>query len=114
MIPFNLSDDGKTLRIRDQKYVKISEDIAKTAVKNRKDCNDLKVKYTEEKKPFDGFSLMATRTKPNLMQLKQNIKNYSKKYLNAILVFKSLKNEGWLISQTSSITFLGSFISLTC
>ena len=55
VIPFNLSDDGKTLRIRDQKYVKISEDIAKTAVKNRKDCNDLKVKYTEEKKPFDGF-----------------------------------------------------------
>ena len=48
VIPFNLSDDGKTLRIRDQKYVKISEDIAKTAVKNRKDCNDLKVKYTEE------------------------------------------------------------------
>ena len=93
MIPFNLSDDGKTLRIRDQKYVKISEDIAKTAVKNRKDCNDLKVKYTEEKKPFDGFFFNGNRTKPNLMQLKQNIKNYSKKYLNAILVFKSLKNE---------------------
>ncbi|MDC4801373.1 hypothetical protein NQ814_17720, partial [Acinetobacter baumannii] len=28
VIPFNLSDDGKTLRISDQKYVKISEDIA--------------------------------------------------------------------------------------
>ena len=105
MIPFNLSDDGKTLRIRDQKYVKISEDTAKTAVKNRKDCNDLKLNTLKKRNHLMAFSLMATRTKPNLMQLKQNIKNYSKKYLNAILVFKSLKNEGWLISQTSSHNF---------
>ena len=27
VIPFNLSDDGKTLRIRDQKYTKISEGV---------------------------------------------------------------------------------------
>ena len=105
MIPFNLSDDGKTLRIRDQKYVKISEDIAKTAVKNRKDCNDLKVKYTEEKKPFDGFFFNGNPNQAKLDAVKAKYKNYSKKYLNAILVFKSLKNEGWLISQTSSHNF---------
>ena len=60
MIPFNLSDDGKTLRIRDQKYVKISEDTAKTAVKNRKDCNDLKKLNTLKKRNhLMAFSLMA-------------------------------------------------------
>lgn len=48
VIPFNLSDDGKTLRIRDQKYTKISEDTAKTALKNKKDCEELKANYRKE------------------------------------------------------------------
>ena len=55
VIPFNLSDDGKTLRIRDQKYTKIDENTAKAAVKNKHDCNELKIKYNQEKKPFDGY-----------------------------------------------------------
>ena len=104
VIPFNLSDDGKTLRIRDQKYVKISEDIAKTAVKNRKDCNDLKIKYTEEKKPFDGFFFNGNPNQAKLDAVKVNIKNYSKKSLNAILVFKHLKMRDGSSAKPHSIT----------
>lgn len=52
VIPFNLSDDGKTLRIRDQKYTKISEDTAKTALKNKKDCYELETKFREETKTY--------------------------------------------------------------
>ena len=79
VIPFNLSDDGKTLRIRDQKYVKISEDIAKTAVKNRKDCNDLKIKYTEEKKPFDGFFFNGNPNQAKLDAVKAKYKELQQK-----------------------------------
>lgn len=79
VIPFNLSDDGKTLRISDQKYVKISEDIAKTAVKNRKECNDLKVKYTEEKKPFDGFFFNGNPNQAKLDAVKAKYKELQQK-----------------------------------
>lgn len=79
VIPFNLSDDGKTLRIRDQKYVKISEGIAKTAVKNRKDCNDLRTKYTEEKKPFDGFFFNGNPNQAKLDAVKAKYKELQQK-----------------------------------
>ncbi|XID74982.1 hypothetical protein ACF3NA_10875 [Alkanindiges sp. WGS2144] len=55
VIPFNLSEDSKTLRIREQKYSKISEAQARSLVKNKKDCDKLKANLYEEKKPFDGF-----------------------------------------------------------
>ena len=117
MIPFNLSDDGKTLRIRDQKYVKISEDIAKTAVKNRKDCNDLKVKYTEEKKPFDGFFFNGNPNQAKLDAVKAKYKELQQKYLNAILVFKSLKMRDGSSAKPHPITFfrfVHFFNLLTC
>lgn len=67
------------MRIRDQKYVKISEDIAKTAVKNRKDCNDLRTKYTEEKKPFDGFFFNGNPNQAKLDAVKAKYKELQQK-----------------------------------
>ena len=39
VIPFSLSEDGNSLRIRENKYIKITDREAKTAMKNRQDCN---------------------------------------------------------------------------
>jgi hypothetical protein len=52
VIPFNLSDDGKTLRIMNNKYSKISDDDAKKALDNNKACKDLRTQYQEEIKPI--------------------------------------------------------------
>ena len=60
-------------------YPVMAEDIAKTAVKNRKDCNDLKVKYTEEKKPFDGFFFNGNPNQAKLDAVKAKYKELQQK-----------------------------------
>lgn len=55
VIPFNLSDDGNSLRIRESKYIKITENEAKLAIKNRQDCNQLESKFREERLAFRVF-----------------------------------------------------------
>ncbi|TCM65092.1 hypothetical protein EC844_11655 [Acinetobacter calcoaceticus] len=69
VIPFNLSDDGKVLRIKDQKYSKISEDEAKSTVKNTKDCRELAKQFIDEKKPFDGLFFSPNNINPNQAKL---------------------------------------------
>lgn len=69
VIPFNLSDDGKTLRIRDQKYTKISEGVAKTALKNKKDCDELQTKFREETKSY-GIPWGGTPEEAKLKEVK--------------------------------------------
>ena len=69
VIPFNLSDDGKTLRIRDQKYTKISEGVAKTALKNKKDCDELQTKFREETKSY-GTPWSGTPEEAKLKEVK--------------------------------------------
>lgn len=64
LIPFNLSSDGKTLRIEDKKYIKMNEKDAKAIVKNKTDCTELEAKFKAEKQPFDGF-FYGPRKNPN-------------------------------------------------
>ena len=52
VVPFNLSDNGKVLRIMNNKYSKISDEDAKKALDNDKACKDLRTKYQEEIKPI--------------------------------------------------------------
>lgn len=79
VLPFNLSDDGEILRIRDQKYLKISEETAKAAVQNRIDCNDLRTQYTEEKKPFDGYFFNENPNQAKLDAVKEKYKELQDK-----------------------------------
>ena len=61
VVPFNLSDDGKTLRIMNNKYSKISDDDAKKALDNNKACKDLKTQYKDEIEPLSHtFNKSAT------------------------------------------------------
>lgn len=55
VIPFNLSDDGNSLRIRENKYIKITENEAKTAIKNRQECNQLESTFREQRLAFRVF-----------------------------------------------------------
>lgn len=79
VIPFNLSDNGKILRIRDQKYKKISEETAQTMVKNKKDCNNLKTQYTDEKKPYDGILFGENPNQKKLDEIKTKYSELQKK-----------------------------------
>ena len=63
VIPFTVSDDGKTLRISDKRYTKITEDEVKTIVKNKKDCDALRNQYLEESKSFNLFAKDAEKAK---------------------------------------------------
>ena len=63
LIPFSLSEDGNSLRIRENKYIKITDNEAKTAMKNRQDCNQLESKFREQRLAFRSF-VTETEKKP--------------------------------------------------
>ena len=56
VIALNLSEDGNTLRIKNQKYSKMNETDAKKALDNQNACNDLEKKYREETKDLNIFA----------------------------------------------------------
>ncbi|MDC5235431.1 hypothetical protein [Acinetobacter baumannii] len=70
VIPFNLSEDGKTLRIGDRMYTKISEEEVKTTLKNKEDCTNLRAKYQEESKAFNLFAKGAEKEKQDQVKEK--------------------------------------------
>ena len=63
VVKFNVSEDGKTLRISNKQYTKISEDEVQTIVKNKQACDDLRTKYLEEAKTFNIFAKTDEKTK---------------------------------------------------
>ncbi|MEZ2775100.1 hypothetical protein ACBP83_15020 [Acinetobacter pseudolwoffii] len=82
VITFNLSDDGKTLRISNQRYTKISEDDAKQMITHKKNCESLRLKYREEAKAFNIFARDAQKVeqdkiKDDYRELQKEIPNCS-------------------------------------
>lgn len=82
VIPLNLSDDGKILRFKDFKYIKISEDEAKVAIKNKHACDELSGKYREESQSFNIFAkdtqkIEQDKIKANYLKLQKEIPNCS-------------------------------------
>jgi|GEM_PF-5006426 len=63
VVKFNVSEDGKTLRISNKQYTKISEDDVKTIVTNKESCDDLRTKYLAEAKTFNVFARDTEKTK---------------------------------------------------
>jgi hypothetical protein len=63
LITFNVSDDGKTLRIGNRQYSKISDDEAKIALDNKKSCDALRVEYMEATKSFNLFARDTEKNK---------------------------------------------------
>lgn len=63
VVKFNVSEDGKTLRISNKQYTKITEDEVQAIVKNKQACDDLRTKYLEEAKTFNLFAKTAEKTK---------------------------------------------------
>ncbi|MFV5624208.1 hypothetical protein VXR01_14040 [Acinetobacter baumannii] len=76
VIPFNLSEDGKTLRIGDKMYTKISEEEVKTTLKNKEDCTNLRAKYQEESNSFNLFAKGTEKQKQD--QVKEKYINLQK------------------------------------
>ncbi|MDC4487142.1 hypothetical protein OHV43_13555 [Acinetobacter baumannii] len=76
VIPFNLSEDGKTLRIGDKMYTKISEEEVKTTLKNKEDCTNLRAKYQEKSNSFNLFAKGTEKQKQD--QVKEKYINLQK------------------------------------
>lgn len=89
VVPFNLSEDGKTLRIDKNKYVKISEDVAKAAkekaeqeAKNKEDCINLSSAYYKERAPLNGFFIGDNPNKAKIDAIKAKYTELQKKIPN--------------------------------